>query len=96
MHSRFSKYRVSLKYGNFNKYIVWSDYFKKKLLEINPNYKNKVIVSNFRKFRLRRNNFKTNQVRILYFLDTMMDTKKVISYLEQIKANEKIRRHSSQ
>lgn len=91
MHARFSKYRVSLKYGNFNKYIVWSDYFKKKLLEINPNYKNKVIVSNFRKFRLRRNNFKTNQVRILYFLDTMMDTKKVISYLEQIKANEKIK-----
>ena len=46
MHSRFSKYRVSLKYDCFDKYIVWTNYFKKKLIEINSNYKNKVLVSN--------------------------------------------------
>ena len=91
MHARFSKYRVSLKYGNFDKYIVWSDYFKRKLLEINPIYKDKILVSNFRKFKLIRNNFKANQVRILYFLDTMMDASRVISYLEQIKTNKKIK-----
>ena len=50
MHSRFSKYRVSLRYECFDKYIVWTDFFKKKLIKINPKYKNKILVKNFRKF----------------------------------------------
>ena len=29
MHSRFSKYRVPLKYDCFDKYIVWTDFLKK-------------------------------------------------------------------
>ena len=53
MHGRFSK---SLKYQNFlfthtfDKYFVWSNYFKTKLLKINSNYK-KENIGIFDKFK---------------------------------------------
>ncbi len=85
MHSRFSKYRVSLKYDCFDKYIVWTEFFKKKLLEINPKYKNKILINNFRNFKRISNNKVSSQTTVLLFSDTMMDYKSVINYLNQLK-----------
>jgi hypothetical protein len=90
MHSRFSKYRVSLKYDCFDKYIVWTEYFKKKLLEINPKYKNKIDIINFRNFKkIIKYKSKTN-LNVLFFSDSMMDYKSVKNYLDQIKEKKNI------
>ncbi len=85
MHSRFSKYRVSLKYDCFDKYIVWTDYFKKKLIKINPRYKNKILINNFRNFKKISYSKKFKDLVILFFSDSMMDYKSVIGYLDQLK-----------
>lgn len=85
MHSRFSKYRVSLKYDCFDKYIVWTEFFKKKLIEINPKYKDKILINNFRNFKRISHIRTTTQTTVLFFSDTMMDYKSVIKYLDQLK-----------
>ncbi len=85
MHSRFSKFRVSLKYDCFDKYIVWTEFFKNKLIEINPKYKNKVLINNFRKFKKISFIKASKQTTVLFFSDTMMDYKSVIKYLDQLK-----------
>ncbi len=91
MHSRFSKYRVSLRYECFDKYIVWTDFFKKKLIKINPKYKDKILVKNFRKFRKISNKKMSKKLTVLFFSDTLMDYKSVIDYLDQLnKKNIKI------
>ena len=64
MHGRFSK---SLKYQNFlfthtfDKYFVWSNYFKTKLLKINSNYKkeNIGIFDKFKNVKIKKNFSKT-------------------------------------
>lgn len=85
MHSKFSKYRVSLRYDCFDKFIVWTKFFKKKLIEINPKYKNKILINNFRNFKRISNNKVSGQTTVLFFSDTMMDYKSVINYLNQLK-----------
>lgn len=85
MHSRFSKFRVSLRYDYFNKYVVWSDYFKKKLIQINPKYRNRIIVNNFRNFKRISKRKKNKQLKVLFCSDTLMDYKSVIIYLDQLK-----------
>ena len=90
MHSRFSKFRVSLRYNCFDQYIVWTQYFKKKLIEINPKYKNKIIINNFRNFKRIKKTRLSNELRILFFSDHMMDYESVINYLNQLK-NKKIK-----
>ncbi len=85
MHSRFSKYRVSLRYDCFDKFIVWTKFFKKKLIEINPKYKNKILINNFRNFKRISSNQVSGQTTVLFFSDTMMDYKSVINYLNQLK-----------
>ena len=90
MHSRFSKFRVSLRYNCFDQYIVWTQYFKKKLIEINPKYKNKIIINNFRNFKRIKKTRLSHELRILFFSDHMMDYESVINYLNQLK-NKKIK-----
>tara|TARA_B100000989_G_C19532300_1_gene470795 strand:+ start:188 stop:1435 length:1248 start_codon:yes stop_codon:yes gene_type:complete len=85
MHSRFSKFRVSLKYECFDKYIVWTDYFKSKLLKINPKYKKKILINNFRNFKRIKKYKLSNKLIILFFSDSMMDYKSVIKYLDKLK-----------
>lgn len=85
MHSRFSKFRVSLKYECYDNYIVWTDYFKKKLIQINPKYRNKIIVNNFRNFKRISIRKKKRELKVLFFSDSLMDYKSVIKYLDQLK-----------
>ena len=56
MHGRFSK---SLKYQflfahTFDKYFVWSNYFKTKLLKINSNYRNIGIFDKFKNVKIKK------------------------------------------
>ena len=81
-HSRFNKYIFALKYGCFDKYIVWTPFFKKKLLSLNKDYKKKIIVNNFRKFLVDKNINKNNN--LIYFVDDFVDTKKIILYLSKL------------
>ena len=60
------------------------------MIEINSKYKNKVIINNFRNFKRIKKTQLYNEIRILFFTDTMMDYKSVISYLNQLK-NKKIK-----
>lgn len=50
MHGRISsnlKFQKNLKRYKFDKYFVWNEYFKKKILDINKNYKeNEIIIKN--------------------------------------------------
>ena len=41
MHYKFSRFIVGIRYLCFDNFLVWSDYFKKKLIEVNKNYKYK-------------------------------------------------------
>jgi hypothetical protein len=57
-------------------------FLKKKLIILNKNYKNKVLVNNFRKFSLIKNyKFKNN---LIYFIDDYLDEKKIIKYLNKL------------
>ena len=57
MHYKFSKYVIGIKYLSFDNFIVWSDYFKKKLIDVNKDYKKK----NFCKRLSPKKYFKKNQ-----------------------------------
>ena len=86
-HSRFSKYRVSLKYQTFDKYIVWNEYFKRQLIKINQNYKGKIVINNFRNFKAIKKPIdysKLNIARIIYFVDDNLDYKTVEKCLYKI------------
>lgn len=87
MHSRFSKYRVALAYKVFDKYIVWSDFFKKQLININFKYKNRILINNFnfyKKYQKFINNKNLKKIKILYFFDMYMDFFSVKFYLDQL------------
>ncbi len=86
-HSRFSKYRVSLKYLTFDKYIVWNNYFKRKLIKINRYYKGKIVINNFRNFKAINesvNYSKLNIAKIIYFADDKLDFKIIEKCLYKI------------
>lgn len=50
MHGRFNEYHLALFEFPFDKYFIWSDYFKEKLLSLSPNYqpKNIEVVGHFK------------------------------------------------
>ena len=86
MHTWFCKYRVALQYNYFDRYIVWSDYFGKQLILLNSNYKNRIILKNFKKQKFPRNKFNQNNKEnsIIFFSDMYLDFKKVKKYLDYL------------
>jgi len=92
MHSRFSKYRVALSYKTFDKYIVWSNFFKKQLVIINSKYKNRIIINNFNFYKKYTNLINNNyhkKIKILYFFDMHIDFLSIKFYLDQLINNKK-------
>ena len=93
MHSWFSKYRVALQYNFYNRYIVWSDYFARQLVSINKNYKNRIILKNFKnnnsftekKFSTKKKN------TIIFFCDMHLDFNEVKKYLDYIISHTKFK-----
>jgi hypothetical protein len=90
MHSRFSKFRVALAYKVFDKYIVWSNFFKKQLLKINPKYKKRIIINNFNFYKKHINihhDYNPKKIIILYFFDMYTDFLTIKFYLKKILKN---------
>ena len=83
MHYKFSKYVIGIKYLCFDHFFVWSNYFKKKLIKVNKNYKVKnIIITGYQK---KKTNKKINKInKVLYLID--LD----ISFIEISKILKKI------
>jgi hypothetical protein len=71
MHYRFNDISPGIKYNAFDVFFVWSNYFKKKLIEINSKYKNKKIIITGINKRIYKK--KSNKITALFVLD--VDTK---------------------
>ena len=73
MHGKFSRKSKNLSNLSFNKYLVWSNFFKKQLLQINKNYKseNIIVVGNplFKEKFLNKTNAKFFKIKRCLILD---------------------------
>ena len=88
MHYKFSKFIVGIRYLCFDNFLVWSDYFKKKLIEVNKNYRyKKILISGFRDKNINKKIHGT-EVNILYLIDLDLKfkfTSDLLKKLNQIK-----------
>tara|TARA_B100000989_G_scaffold255644_1_gene204600 strand:+ start:3582 stop:4862 length:1281 start_codon:yes stop_codon:yes gene_type:complete len=90
MHYKFSKYVVGIKYLCFDNFIVWSNYFKKKLIEVNEHYsKKKIFISGYPQKKISKKRNK-NLINILYLYDLNLNFKKVCDLLKKLNSNKKI------
>ena len=83
-HARFSEHKIALSYDCYDNYIVWTKYFKKRLLKINKNYKNKIFINNFRNFSFKKNKPQKKNNNIIFFCEDYMNENKVINFLKKI------------
>jgi hypothetical protein len=88
-HGRISinlNYQKSLKNLKFEKFYVWSSYFKKKLIILNKNYK-KLKIINFNKFSYSKIVFHnpTKKKNILVIQEDLVSDKTIIRLLKNIK-----------
>ena len=85
MHGRFSRFQNTLKHFQFDKYYVWSNFFKKSLINFFPKYKNKeIIVENFSKvysFPFFRPHLKNNKYNVLFILEKNINYDLIKKYL---------------
>ena len=95
-HGRISKYGISHNFFKFDKYYVWSNYLKKKLLDLNAKYKPKDIIVNYNikynkqiytKLILKKNSFSIN---LLFVLDKELNERAVIKIIKNIHKEKKI------
>ena len=88
MHGRISKdlnYQRNLQLFKFDKYYVWNKYFKKKILQINKEYKNKeIFIKNPLKKYFAKNIVKTDGLCLVAEDNVKLETyKKVIAQLKK-------------
>jgi hypothetical protein len=85
MHGRFSKLQNTLKYYQFDKYYVWSNFFKNSLINFFPKYKNKeIVVKNFSKVHLYpyfRPQIKSSKYNVLFILEKNTNDNLIKKYL---------------
>ncbi len=86
-HGRFNNFQIGLKGQCFDKYIVWSEYFKKKLININNNYKNKIIKTV--NFRFKKSQINHNKNNILYICEQNINYENIFSDIEKLLKNKK-------
>ena len=90
MHYKFSKFIVGIKYLCFDNFLVWSDYFKKKLIEVNKNYKyKKIFISGLRDKNYKKNSYK-NKINILYIIDLDLKFKSTSDLLKKLNKKKNI------
>ena len=89
MHGRFSNKQISVKKSSFTKYIVWSNYFRKKLFHLNKyyNYSNTLICNFIIKKKIYKKNKKINTV---YVCEENINYEKIKSYILEIIKNNHI------
>ena len=90
MHGRFSNKQISVKKSNFTKYIVWSNYFRKKLFNLNKyyNYSNTIICNFILKKKIYKKNKKINTV---YVCEENINYEKIKKYILEIIKNNHIK-----
>ena len=90
MHYKFSKFIVGIRYLCFDNFLVWSDYFKKKLIEVNKNYRyKKILISGFRDKNINKKIHGT-EVNILYLIDLDLKFKLTSDLLKKLNQIKKI------
>jgi hypothetical protein len=94
MHGRFSKslkFQSSLFKNKFDKYFVWSNFFKKKFLKLNSLYRDEdiVVLKKFKsKFYFKNNSFKNNKINILFLQENRISENEFLPLVKKLK-NEK-------
>ena len=84
MHYKFSRFIVGIRYLCFDNFLVWSDYFKKKLIEVNKNYKyKKIFISGLRKKNYKKDT-NENKINILYIIDLDLKFKSTSDLLKKL------------
>ena len=87
MHYKFTKYVVATSKYEFDHFLVWSDYFKNKLIAVNKNYKKKKLF--YSKFKIKNFNnldYKKDGVLYIFDLDSNLSYfKKFYNYLDKNK-----------
>ncbi len=90
MHYKFSRFIVGIRYLCFDNFLVWSDYFKKKLIEVNKNYKyKKIFISGLRKKNYKKNT-NANKINILYLIDLDLKFKSTSDLLKKLNKKKNI------
>ncbi len=75
-HGRFNEFQLCFKGKTFDKFIVWSKFFKKKIIKINRNYnEKKVKVLNF---RFKKLSLKKDSDNVLYLCEQKVPIKQTI------------------
>lgn len=84
MHGRFNEYHLGLFEFPFDRYLVWSDYFKRMLLSKSSKYKNENIevVGNFRIQEKKK--FMHREKSILWLGESNVDFDEIIPYIEAL------------
>ena len=93
MHARFSKNHISMADFAFNIFFVWSNFFKKKLINFYPIYKNSTInVKKFNQLQKKRltNNDKKDFYNVLYLFEDNINFFKLKKYLFSLNKFKKI------
>lgn len=90
MHYKFSRFIVGIRYLCFDNFLVWSDYFKKKLIEVNKNYKyKKIFISGLRKKNYKKDT-NANKINILYLIDLDLKFKSTSDLLKKLNKKKNI------
>ena len=81
-HGRFHEFQLGLKGKTFDEYVVWSKFFKKKIIKINRNYnKKKIKILNFRFKKLKS---KENTDNLLYLCEQKIPINQIIKDIKLI------------
>ena len=81
---------MGIRYLCFDNFLVWSDYFKKKLIEVNKNYKNKkIFISGLRKKNYKKDT-NANKINILYLIDLDLKFKSTSDLLKKLNKKKNI------
>ncbi len=81
-HGRFHEFQLGLKGKTFDEYVVWSKFFKEKIIKINRNYNQKKIkILNFRFKKLKS---KENADNLLYLCEQKIPINQIIKDIKLI------------
>lgn len=90
MHYKFSKYVIGIKYLCFDNFIVWSNYFKNKLIEVNKDYiRKKIFISGYPQKKISKK-INKDVINILYLFDLDLNFKIVSNLLKRLNKSKKI------
>jgi hypothetical protein len=90
MHYKFSRFVVGIKYLCFDHFFVWSKYFKRKLIDVNKNYKyKKIFITGYPKKKI--NSLKQNKISLLYLVDLNLNFNEIKKIIKKIIYNKNIK-----